>query len=342
MRKEVRGTMGSLALLTGLGLTAAAWHSHRFSRDALDRNPPVGRFVEIEGGHRLHYVEAGEGPPIVLIHGASNLLQDMTTSLMPVLARRHRVVAFDRPGHGHSTRRLYRAWDEAQARALHEGVRRLGLEKPVIVGHSIGGGIAMSYGMQFPDELTGVVFLGGLAFAEVPSGLLKFAGPATPLLGSLLSHTIYPLLQPRLLASMHQKFFHPQTMPEHLRQALPIELLHRPEAIKMNAEDQVMVVPSLVDLQLHYADYPLPVVVMAGEEDQTTDPKKHAIPLSEKLPSCSLRLFAGLGHMIHHFAQDAIAEAVEGLFNGTPARPAATRAPETAAPEAPLSVATGG
>lgn len=73
------------------------------------------------------YVESGEGPPVVLIHGASPLLQDMTTSIMSVLARRHRVVAFDRPRHGHSTRRPYRAWDGAQARALHEGVRRLGL-----------------------------------------------------------------------------------------------------------------------------------------------------------------------------------------------------------------------
>ena len=323
MRKDLEGKTGLLALLIGLGLGAVAWHSHRRSKEALDRNPPVGRFVTIEGGHRLHYVEAGEGPPVVLIHGASNLLQDMTTSLMPILSKRHRVVAFDRPGHGHSTRRRYRAWDEAQARALHEGVRRLGLEKPVIVGHSIGGGIAMSYGMQFPDELTGVVFLGGLAFTEVPSGFWKFIGPATPLLGTLLSYTIYPQLQPRMLAAMHQKFFHPQTMPEHVRDALPIEMLHRPEAIKMNAEDQIMVVPSLIDLQLHYADYPLPVVVMAGEEDQTTDPKKHAMPLAEKLPSSSLRLFPGLGHMIHHFAQDDIAEAVEGLFNGVPARPPA-------------------
>jgi pimeloyl-ACP methyl ester carboxylesterase len=83
-------------------------------------------------------------------------------------------------------------------------VRRLGLEKPVIVGHSIGGGVAMSYGMQFPEELTGVVFPGGLAFTEIPSGFLKFIGPATPLLGTLLSCTIYPQLQPRMVASMHR------------------------------------------------------------------------------------------------------------------------------------------
>lgn len=316
---------GALALAGAAGLGAAAWYNHRYARAVERRHPPVGKFVELGDGQRLHYVEAGEGPPVVLIHGASNLLQDMTTSLMPVLAKSHRVVAFDRPGHGWSTRRPYRAWDEAQARALHEGVRRLGLEKPVIVGHSIGGGVAMAYGMEFADELTGVVFLGGLAFAEIPSGFHKFFGPATPLLGTALSYTVYPFLLPRMIASMHETFFHPQTMPERLRRELPIEMLYRPEAIKMNAEDQLSVVPSLIDLQMHYANYPLPVVIMAGAEDKTTDPSKHAVPLSRQLPSATLRILPGLGHMIHHFAQDEIAEAIEGLFDGTPPRPGARR-----------------
>lgn len=144
--------------------------------------------------------------------------------------------------------------------------------------------------------MTGVVFLGGLAFAEIPSSCWKFIGPATPLFGDLLSHTLYPPLQPRMVQSMYRVFFHPQTIPEHLRRALPVEMLHRPEAIKMNAEDQIMVVPSLVDLQLHYDSYPLPVVVMAGTEDQTTDPKKHAIPLAQQLPSAKLRPFPARPH----------------------------------------------
>ncbi|MFN4088078.1 MAG: alpha/beta fold hydrolase [Alphaproteobacteria bacterium] len=309
------GPVRTLLVMAGAaGLGAAAWRNLRFSREAEARNPPIGGFVEIGHGQRLHYVEQGEGPPVVLIHGATTMLQDMTTSLMPVLARNHRVVAFDRPGHGWSTRRPYRAWDEAQARAIREGIRRLGLEKPVLVGHSIGGGIVMSCGMAFPDEFTGIVFLSGLAFAEVPSGFLKFLGPATPLLGTALSHTIYPFLLPRMVGAMHR------------RNALPIEMLYRPEAIKMNAEDQISVVPSLVDVQFQYASYPLPVVIMAGSEDKTTDPKKHAIPLSTRLPSAALHILPGLGHMIHHFAQGAIARAVEDLFDGIPARPGTTSA----------------
>jgi hypothetical protein len=97
MRKDFDGKTRLLALLMGLGVGAVAWDSHRRSLEALERNPPVGRFVTIDGGHRLHYSEAGEGPPVVLIHGASSLLQDMTTSLVPILAKRHRVVAFEVP-----------------------------------------------------------------------------------------------------------------------------------------------------------------------------------------------------------------------------------------------------
>ena len=81
------------------------------------------------------------------------------------------------------------------------------------------------------------------------------------------------------------------------------------------------IVASLIDLQIHYKNYPLPVVIMAGTEDKTTDPQKHAVPLSQVLPSAELVLLPGLGHMIHHFAQERIADAVEDLFDGRPARP---------------------
>ena len=305
-----------MALAAG-ALAAAALCTRQVTSRIEQRNPPVGRFVETSAGTRLHYVEAGEGSPVVLLHGATNLLQDMTSSLLPRLARSHRVVAFDRPGHGYSERQAYRAWDEAQARAIHDGVRRLGLHKPVIVGHSISGGIAMAYGMLFPDELAGIVFLAGLAFPETPSGAWKSIGPATPGLGSVLSYTLYQPLQRLMVPSMLKKFFAPQEMPERYRQEMPVEMLYRPQAIKANAEDQLMVVASLIDLALHYSRYPLPVVVMAGTEDQTTDPLRHAVPLAARLPRARLHMLPGLGHMIHHFAQDEIAQAVEEIARST-------------------------
>ena len=68
-------------------------------------HPPTGRFVEVDGG-RLHLVELGPAgaPPVVLLHGASGNLGDMRLALGERLARSHRVILIDRPGHGWSDR----------------------------------------------------------------------------------------------------------------------------------------------------------------------------------------------------------------------------------------------
>jgi alpha-beta hydrolase superfamily lysophospholipase len=66
--------------------------------------PPAGRFVTVDGV-RLHYIEKGEGSPVVLLHGNVVTAEDFDTSgVLDLLARRHRVIAFDRPGFGYSER----------------------------------------------------------------------------------------------------------------------------------------------------------------------------------------------------------------------------------------------
>lgn len=115
---------------------------------------------------------------------------------------------------------------------------------------------------------------------------------------------------------MLKKFFAPQPIPERLLSELPIEMLCPPEALKANSEDQMTTVPSLLDPQMHYDRYPLPVQIIAGSEDQTTDPQAHAKPLYQQLPHAGLRLLPGLGHMVHHFAQDEAAEAINNCSKG--------------------------
>jgi pimeloyl-ACP methyl ester carboxylesterase len=311
--------------LAALAVAATAAWARARERDVAKRHPPVGRFVDIGKGRRLHYVMRGSGPPVVLIHGATAQLQDMTASLLPVLEKRYTVVAFDRPGHGYSDRLPYHAWDVAQARAIHEGVRRLGLERPVIVGHSMGGGIAMAYGMTYPDEVAGVVFISGLAFPDFGINFLPYLPTSLPLVGSLLAYTAYLPFQRWLVDSSLRRFFAPQQVPARLLYAMPIEMLYRPISMKANSEDQVLVVGSMFDLSLHYDSYPLPVAILAGTEDRTTEPAKHAIRLARRLPDSRLHLFEGRGHMLHHFEQQAVAEAVEDVFERAARRQALPR-----------------
>lgn len=118
--------------------------------------PPQGGFLDIEG-ERLHVLDQGAGPPLVLIHGLSGQMGNFAHSLIPRLTRDFRVVAFDRPGSGYSSRSAGSpAGLEAQAAALAKAMRRLKLDKPVVVGHSLGGAVALQYALSWPETLRGL------------------------------------------------------------------------------------------------------------------------------------------------------------------------------------------
>ncbi len=89
--------------VTGLSAAAAilavsALVNHGLAMRAERRNPPSGRFIGL-AGIRLHFIERGEDPPLVLLHGNCSLIEDFASSgLMDLAAGRHRVIVFDRPG----------------------------------------------------------------------------------------------------------------------------------------------------------------------------------------------------------------------------------------------------
>ncbi len=154
-----------LLVATVFGLPLALYSAYAFSRTVRD-HPPRGKFVKA-GGVDIHYVEmspaAPQGAAIVLVHGASGNLGDMVESLMPELSKTHRVLAFDRPGHGWSGRpdRADITDPAAQAEVLHEALAHLGVTRPVLLGHSWGGAVATAYALKFPDALSGLLVLAG-------------------------------------------------------------------------------------------------------------------------------------------------------------------------------------
>jgi pimeloyl-ACP methyl ester carboxylesterase len=83
---------------------ASALLNRWLARKAEGRNPPKGRFITVDGV-RLHYVERGSGTPLILLHGNESMIEDFQCSgLIDLAAKKYRVIAFDRPGFGHSER----------------------------------------------------------------------------------------------------------------------------------------------------------------------------------------------------------------------------------------------
>src|ERR1700730_462352 len=100
----MRGNMQLRRRWEALLLGAMALVAWRQTSNAEQRHPAVGKFLNVDGVC-LHYVESGTGEPLLLIHGNGTQIEDFETSgLIDLAADTHRVVVFDRPGFGHSSR----------------------------------------------------------------------------------------------------------------------------------------------------------------------------------------------------------------------------------------------
>ena len=174
-----------LPALLALGAVAAAVIAalavRSQARRAERENPPTGQFIEVDGV-RLHYMDRGRGEPVVLLHGNGSMAQDFDLSgVLDIAAGRYRVIAFDRPGYGHSARPRDRLWTpDAQAKVLHEALVRLGVERPIVVGHSWGTLVALALSLRYPEDVKSLVLLSGYYFPTLRLDVPALASPAIP------------------------------------------------------------------------------------------------------------------------------------------------------------------
>src|SRR5207302_8504603 len=119
------------------------------------------RHIDLHG-HQVSYRMVGQGPAVVLVHGLA-LSSTTWRYVMPTLAERFTVVAPDLLGHGKSGKPRGDYSLGAYASGIRDLLVALDIERATIVGHSLGGGIAMQFGYQFPErcERLGLVAAGG-------------------------------------------------------------------------------------------------------------------------------------------------------------------------------------
>lgn len=106
-------------------------------------------FLEAAGA-RLHYVEAGTGEPLVLLHGLGADIQDWTAQ-MPVFAQHFRVLAFDLPGFGQSPRGTRALNVPRYAQDIRAALDALGIPRCILIGHSMGGAVALQTALEQPQ-----------------------------------------------------------------------------------------------------------------------------------------------------------------------------------------------
>jgi len=281
--------------------------------------------LALQGPRTLRVFEAGQGAPVVMIHGAVATADDMVLSpLFAALAQRFRVIAVDRPGHGLSRRERLEAAPQRQAALIREGLSQLGgAERPVLLGHSFGGLVALAWAAAWPDGVAGLVLVGPIVrpeFRFMEHAL--FAPRATPLAGPWASELAQRTTDPAMLAVVERAMFAPQPIPERRAREFPHGLVL--ESLVANGEDAAALLSpaGVIDL----TRVRTPTAMLYGGEDRVVDPRRHAIPASAALPHASVQRLPGLGHMAHHFAVEEITAAVEQIAGPDAQREAAAAA----------------
>ena len=275
--------------------------------------PPVGQFAEVDGV-RLHYLAKGAGRPVVLLHGNPGFVQDFAlgpSNVFDMLATQYRVIAVDRPGHGYSGRPSNAGTTpREQARLLHDFLRQLGVERPVLVGHSWGGGLAMIYAEQYPRDVAGLVLVAarGYPLPNRPDPL--FTVNRLPVIGPLFRMTLLPTLGQRVLAQRIAEAYAPDSVrADHLAAARALWL--RPSEAAATVWDAKNLQTALDSASHRYGEIAIPVVIVVGDRDQILDESRR---LQSAIPGAELRVLPGTGHEIPHTRPGLLADAVSHLF----------------------------
>ena len=286
----------------------------QFAQQQAERDfPPLGSFVEVEG-LKLHYIEKGEGVPVLLLHGASGNVRDWQLSIFDQVAAKHRAIAFDRPGHGYSERPKERGYDpRVQARLIHAAMKKLGLEKPVIVGHSWSGAMALAYALQYPEDTGGILFLSGVSHPW-PGGVgLNAEIASQPVIGSLFVNTLVPVAAPFVVDGAIAANFAPNPVPEGYGEKVGIALFTRPANYQANAEDLTNLKAMVAEMAPSYSQITAPLIIMTGDQDNTIWPHIHSVKLKEKLPGAEYIVLKDTGHMPHHARPAEVLAAIDRL-----------------------------
>jgi pimeloyl-ACP methyl ester carboxylesterase len=299
----------------GIGITLAgtALAVQHNARRAEGKNPPLGDFVEADG-LQLHYIRRGTGEPaVVFIHGNGSMAEEFAASgLLDLVAQHHRVLAFDRPGFGHSRRPRGRTWrPEDQARVCLEACNKLGIERPIIVGHSWGTLVALAIALDHPARVSGLVLVSGYYYPTARADLAMFSLLAIPILGDLMRYTVSPILGGMLMPGLIRQLFRPAPVPQRFTAGMPLAMALRPSQIHATAQDSAAMIPAAAAMQSRYGELRLPLAIIAGAGDRMVDPWWQAMKLHREVPHSNILLLQDEGHMVHYGAIGLVATAID-------------------------------
>jgi len=273
---------------------------------------PTGTFVGVNG-HKLHYVQKGSGPDLVLLHGASSSILEWTYGPMAKLAETYRVTAFDRPGLGHSDRIPDGTDLRVQARHLIEASKALGLEKPRVMGHSFGGAIALAWALEDQENTAGLMLLSAPSHTWPTELPWHYRLINTPVIGPVAARLLAAFTGHQYAQSIIERVFAPQSAPAGYSAYIQTDLAFQPSVLRANAAQLSTLKAQLEAFTPLYPTLSLPVETLHGDGDQIVSMSLHASRLAKALPNAGFTELKDVGHMPHHTHWDDVAKALARL-----------------------------
>ncbi|MBN2760611.1 MAG: alpha/beta hydrolase [Rhodobacteraceae bacterium] len=293
------------ALLSALAATTMACAQAADTAKA----SPQGAYIALDGG-RVHAVVQGQGPDLVLIHGANGNARDFTFDLVGRMARDFRVIALDRPGFGYSDPFGGPKSPLAQAAILRDAAAELGVERPIVLGHSYGGAVAMAWALQAPDDVAGLTLLAP-AIYPWPGELGLWYQLSSSWLGQNVVLPLIAGLAPRGAVDRSlEGVFAPNPVPEGYMDHLGYDVTLRASQLSLNAKQVDSLKGYVEAMSGGYPALDMPIEIIHGDQDTTVGLSFHSQRMADTLDNANLTILPGVGHMPHHARPEDVAQAI--------------------------------
>lgn len=311
------------ALALGLGAALTGYMSSSRTQKAEAEFPPLGQFADVTGG-RVHYVQKGSGPHVILLHGAGGNLRDYTFDLMDRLTDDFTVTAFDRPGLGYTDRAPdvekgpFATDGESphqQARMLREAATQIGITDPIVAGHSFGGIVAMAWADLGLTEQSTVNASGIVSFAGVlmpwPGGLDAYYTVNASRFGGVALIPLISAFAPRsIIDGTLDRVFAPDAVPERYLEHFGAPLAVRQTMFQANVRQVNALLPHVEDMVTRYPQLTLPIEIIHGTADVIVADVVHPQEFVKIVDSANYVSLPGVGHMPHQADPQAAVDAI--------------------------------
>ncbi len=291
-------------------------HSRAQSSGSLMRSEPSPQISSIEENFvtveklRVRYIQSGNGPAVVMIHGNAGSIEDFEFGAIETLSSNYHVIAVERPGHGKSDRPNGKMVDvEYQARQLHQVLSSLSVAQPVLVGHSWGAALALSYALQYPTEVSALILVAPAAYPAAGEARLLQAMKKPPVIGDVPLMLGHSILGRHILKGILRRAFSPQPLPEKYFRLVASSWLGRKQ-LKAYLDDESSLNATLKKLSRRYSEIDVPVVIITGDHDQIVSPIENAYRLKDSIANSQLIELKDTGHEIPQTHPESISSAL--------------------------------